>query len=171
MYSLRPPPDRCAWLLSSIGGHSGTRRGCWPDTLGPTRAGGTGAPSWLQSRENYIGGALGAFESATTRGCHHLPAPGPPLRSCPAAASWLQPLVVEEWLSRCPATPRSMFPQARSMDGGAGRLPVKPSAKPTQVRTLDLPRESPRSAPPGRDGVSGSDTERERSVTPLAVPV
>ena len=44
---------------------------------------------------------------------------------------------------------------------------VKPSAKPTQVRTLDLP---PRTAVQARYGFALMP-ERERSVTPLAMPM
>jgi hypothetical protein len=56
--------------------------------------------------------------------------------------------VVEEWLSGWPISPKRTFPQVSGMLSCASRLPdVKPSAKPTQVRTLDLPPEIRRSDP------------------------
>src|SRR6266480_4306513 len=61
------------------------------------------------------------------------------VRSRPAGAGRLWRLVVEEWLSRRPSTPRTASPQVGSIYGGVGRLPVKPSAQPTLVRTQHLP--------------------------------
>ena len=77
------------------------------------------------------------------------------VRSRPAAADRLWRLVVEEWLSHRPSTPWTTFPQVGSIYGDASRLPVKPSAQPTQVRTLDLPPIDPqvRPGPVGRVSV------------------
>src|SRR5215470_4214249 len=68
--------------------------------------------------------------------------PGGPVlwvRSRPAVAVRLWRRVVEEWLSRRWSRPWTAFPQVGSITGGASRLPVKPSAQPTLVRTQHLP--------------------------------
>jgi hypothetical protein len=48
-------------------------------------------------------------------------------------------VVVEEWLNQFVPAPRAMLSQVRHMAEAARRLPVKPSAQPTLVRTQHLP--------------------------------
>src|SRR5262249_56310180 len=131
------------------------------------RGGGGGRAAGLAPRRNSVGGARGPWGRTTPAGSPPRPPPGPPLRSCPAAASWLQPLVVEEWLSGCPVTPTTTFLQVDSILGSAWRLPVKPSAKPTQVRTLDLPPRTDtahkeRRSEPGPPGTGHGDPNDTR---------
>jgi hypothetical protein len=52
-------------------------------------------------------------------------------------------LAVEEWLSGCPTNLRATFSQVNDVRYFHRAFPVKPSAQPTQVRTLDLPPKSP----------------------------
>jgi hypothetical protein len=56
-------------------------------------------PGWLQPRQNYMGDALGRLRVGSDPRVPPPASPGAPLRSCPAAASRLPALVVEEWLS------------------------------------------------------------------------
>lgn len=78
--------------------------------------------------------------------------------------------MVEEWLSGLLTAPEMAFSQVNGYQNGAWVLPVKPSAKPTQVRTLDLPRESPGQR--HRDAMASvALTLKGAVLTPLAVPV
>ncbi len=47
--------------------------------------------------------------------------------------------MAEEWLGGCRTNLRAAFSQVNGLHGRVRRLPVKPSAQPTQVRPLDLP--------------------------------